>query len=385
MIGAIEEVLVTTVSSDGEGIGRDGSGRVVFIPGALPGEAVRAQVVAERPKSATGVLAEVLSVSPDRVVPPCPEVARGCGGCPWQHVEAGASRRLKEEIIANALRVAGVDAPAVGPSVELEPWGFRTTIRAAVVDGRAGFRGAASHAVVAVEGCLVAHPLLVDLLVDGRYDGADEVLLRCGARTGERLAAPSPAGVVCTVPADVRSDHLVEEAAGRRWRVSAGSFFQTRPDGVDALARLVLAAAGSAGGPETAVDLFSGVGLFAGVLAGAGWRVTAVENDPVAVADARVNVAGLPVRVLRCDVARWRPGPAGLVVADPNRRGLGRIGAEAVAATGAARVIVVSCDAIALGRDAAFLGRAGYRLTSVTPVDLFPHTPHVEVVSVFDA
>lgn len=377
------ELRPTTLSSDGDAIARDGTGRVVFIPGALPGELVSATVVAERPKSASARLVAVLEPSPDRVAPPCAEVARGCGGCQWQHLGLAAQRRHKEEIVANALRVAGVPVPPL-TTLSLAPWSFRTSVRAGVSGGRAGFRALLSHRVVPVEGCLVVHPLLEDLLLAGRYGDAEEVLLRCGARTGERLVAPEPAGTAIDVPDGVQREHFHEEAAGRRWRISAGSFFQSRPDGVDALAEQVLAAAAGLGEPGVAIDLYSGVGVFAGVLAARGWRVTAVESAAGAVRDARVNLAGLPAQVVRSDVARWRPQPADLVVADPSRKGLGRRGAGVVAAIGARRVVLVSCDAIGLGRDAGQLVRAGYTLTSLTAVDLFPHTFHVEVVSVFD-
>lgn len=372
------------VTSDGDAVAREPSGRVVFVEGALPGERIRAQIVEERPKSATGRVIELLQASPHRVAPPCPEVARGCGACQWQHIEPAEQRRMKEEIVANSLRFAGLDPPDPGPTVELTERGFRTTVRAGVASGRAGFRAARSHDVVDVDGCLVAHPRLIELLVEGRYPGAEEVLLRCGARTGERLVVTTPPGLPVQVPEDVRADHLHEMAAGRRWRISAGSFFQTRPDGVDALAGLVAAAAGEMGEPTTAVDLYAGVGIFAGVLGERGWAVTAVESSPSAVADARVNLQDLDTGVVLSDVTRWRPSKAGLAVADPSRIGLGRKGVGAVAATGARRLILVSCDAVSLGRDAALLRRAGFGLTALTLVDLFPHTFHVEVVSIFD-
>ena len=158
-----------------------------------------------------------------------------------------------------------------------------------------------------------------------------------------------------TVPDDVRSDHVHELAAGRSWRISAGSFFQTRADGVDALADLVTGAADALGPAGTAIDLFSGVGVFAGVLAARGWAVTAVESARSAVADARANLRGLDVRVVRGDAMKWTARNADLVVADPSRAGLGRGGVAVVVATGARRVILVSCDPASLGRDAGLL------------------------------
>jgi 23S rRNA (uracil1939-C5)-methyltransferase len=175
-----------------------------------------------------------------------------------------------------------------------------------------------------------------------------------------------------------------EEAAGRRWRISARSFFQARPDGADALVAAVRAATAGArllGGHL--VDLYGGVGLFAGAAEGAG-PVTLVESSASSAADARVNLDGLDARVVRADVARWRVSPAEVVVADPPRTGLGAEVVRRVAATGAGRVALVSCDPAALGRDAKLLTAAGYDLVACQLVDLFPHTSHVEVVSRFD-
>jgi 23S rRNA (uracil1939-C5)-methyltransferase len=266
----------------------------------------------------------------------------------------------------------------------LAPWHFRTTIRAAVTDGRAGFLRSRSHEMVPVRTCMIAHPLLQDLLVDVRYPEAREVLLRCGAGTGERLAATRPSNIAAELPDDVLSDHFHEFAAGRLWQISASSFFQARPDGVDALARLVENAADELGSPSTAIDLYSGVGLFAGVLAARGWSVTAVEGSYSAVVDANVNLHELPVNIVRADVTQWTPGRAELVVADPSRQGLGPQGVRVAIGTGARRIVLLSCDAASLGRDAALIQNSGYALTAVTCIDLFPHTFHIEAVSIFD-
>jgi 23S rRNA (uracil1939-C5)-methyltransferase len=126
------------------------------------------------------------------------------------------------------------------------------------------------------------------------------------------------------------------------------------------------------------------VGVFAGVLAARGWSVTAVEHDRSAVADAHTNLRDLDVSSVRADVTTWKPPMSDLVVADPSRAGLGERGVEVVAASRARRVILISCDTTSLGRDAALLRGAGYALAYATPVDLFPHTFHVEVVSVYD-
>ncbi len=369
----------------GDAVARESEGPTFSIPGAIPGERVRVRVMARRKGVVHTRVVEVLEPSPNRAAPPCPEVANGCGACQWQHIDLGAQATYKRELVTTALDLAGEAGQArLRPTVSLPATGFRTTVHAAVAKGRAGFRRYRSHRVVPVDGCLVAHPLLVELVVDGSYGDASEVLLRCGARTGERLALPTPARAKLDVPVDVRRDHLHEMAAGLEWQISARSFFQSRPDGVDALATAVAAAADEVGPAGRALDLYSGVGVFAGVLATRGWTVTAVESSPSAVRDARTNLRKLEVSSVRADVTTWKPARSDLVVADPSRAGLDKRGVDVVAASRARRLILVSCDAASLGRDAALLRRAGYALTYATPIDLFPHTFHTEVVSVYD-
>jgi 23S rRNA (uracil1939-C5)-methyltransferase len=382
----------TAMVAGGAPLARHPDGRVVFVDGALPGEEVRVVITRERRDVVHGVTAAVLRASPDRLEPPCPHVAEGCGGCSWQHIEPAAQRAYKETIVRDALRrIARLPDAAVAAGDALPATGFRTTVRAAVDgDGRPGLRRRSSHDLVGVDGCLVAHPLVEEMLRTSRFPGAEEVVLRCSVATGERVAAPRPASrtqnVVVpdgvTVASKDSPGFVHEEVAGRRWRVGAASFFQSRPDGATVLCELVAAAI-----PEdarTAADLYAGVGVFAGVLAARGLDVVAVERHGAAVADARHNLADLPVRIERSDVSRWKPRPVDLVVADPSREGLGSSGVAVLAGTGAARVVLVSCDAAAMARDTALLRQRGYDLTAVTLVDLFPHTAHVEVVSQFD-
>jgi 23S rRNA (uracil1939-C5)-methyltransferase len=382
---AVLELVPSAMVAGGSALARDDEGRIVFVDGALPGERVGVEIETEHRGYRTARLIEVLEQSPDRVEPPCPELARGCGACQWQHISVEAQRALKRDVVVDALkRIGKIEGVEIRPTVELPPWSYRTTVRAIVTNGRAGFRRARSHDAVAVDSCMVVHPRLLPLITDARYPKADEVLLRCGSRTGERLALPSPRRRAAELPDDVRSDYVHELAAGRRWRISAESFFQSRADGVDELANIVRDAADELGAPTTALDLYCGVGLFAGVLAERGWSVTAVESSRNAVDDARANLRALDASVVAADVTKWATGAADLVVADPSRRGLGRAGVFVVNASRARRLVLVSCDAASLGRDVALLRDAGFEPTRLTLVDMFPHTFHVEVVTVFD-
>ncbi|HZM29048.1 MAG TPA: TRAM domain-containing protein [Acidimicrobiales bacterium] len=391
-----ELLRIDGVAVGGDGVAREASGRVVFVEGALPGEVVTAEVTAERRDYARAVATGVVEPAPGRVSPPCPFVAEGCGGCGWQHASVATQRELAVAMVTDALvRFGGVEDPAVGPGPDLAAIGYRTTLRG-VADsgGRFALRRRHAHDLVAVPGCLVAHPLVAEVAAAGRFPPGAAVTIRAGARTGDRLVVVDGAGAEdVRVPDGVRvvtGDELdagrrawlFEEVAGTRLRVSARSFFQAGPEAAEALVAAVISALGDGEGISLA-DLYGGVGLFAAT-AGRGFdRVTVVESSASSCADARVNLAGRPARVMQGDVGRWRPRRTDAVVADPPRSGLGRAGARVVAGTGAGALALVSCDAGALGRDVALLRRHGYGLDTVTLVDAFPHTPHVEVVSGF--
>ena len=386
----------TAMATGGAALARDTGGRVVFVEGALPGERVRARLTEEGKDFARAVAVEILGPSPDRVAPPCAALAAGCGGCTWQHVSADAQSRLKVGIVVDALRrIAKLADPPPVLVDHLPGRARRTTARLAVsAGGRAGHRPRAGTGAVETDACLAAHPLLEELIVDGRYPGAREVLLRVGVASGERLvsvdraaqATRVPAGVHVVAQKDQRSAFVHEEVCGRRFRIGAGSFFQSGPAVATALASAVSDATGDALPPGgVLVDAYAGVGLFASVLGAArAAQVVAVESDRSAVADARANLADLDAVVVPSEVGRWDPVPADVVVADPARTGLGRPGVASLVATGAPRLVLVSCDPASMARDTALLAAVGYRLEAVTVVDAFPDTFHVETVSRFD-
>ena len=389
--GDLLRVVPTAMAAGGAAVGREATGRVVLVDGALPGETVDVVLTEERTSYARARVKAVLDPSPDRVAPPCPHVARGCGGCGWQHVSLEAQRRYKTEAVSEALgRIGGVYGAEVLPAEPAGLAGYRTTLRLTSDGARPGFRRHRGHEVVPVDSCLVAHPLLAELLASCDFGEATDVTLRCGARTGERLALLGPNSEGASLPGSVRvigQDELsagrrawiFEEVSGKRLRLSAESFFQASPEGAEVLVKLVgLALAGAPDGPL--VDAYGGVGLF-GATVGGGRPVTVLECSAPAAADARVNLPAASVR--RTDVARWRASKAAVVVADPPRAGLGAAGVAALVASRTSHLALVSCEPASLGRDAALLRARGFSLEWAALVDLFPGTPHIEVVSRF--
>lgn len=384
----LEQLRIERPVAGGAGLGHAPDGRVVLVTGALPGEVVDAEVTGVHPRRVMARTITVLAPSPARVAAPCPHVADGCGGCDWQHVDPTASPQLRLDILRDAARHVGrVELPPTVAAPARELTGGRTTVRLARRDRRIGFRRGGSNEVVAVDSCLVAHPLVDDLIADLDPGRAEELTIRVGATTGERLVLAEPTAEGVVAPADVavvgadelragRRVWIHDEVAGRRWRISARSFFQAGPGVAEDLVAAVTRAADGAG--DRLVDLYAGVGLFAGTV-GADRRTVAVERSGDSVADARINLPD--ARVVRIDVRKFRATPADLVIADPARAGLGREAADVVAATGAARVVLVSCDAAAFARDLSLLIERGYRPVGAELVDAFPGTSHVEVVT----
>jgi len=382
----------------GAALGHEESGRVALVRGALPGETVRIRVLRERPRSVDAEVVEVIAASSDRVEPPCPELARGCGGCDMQHAAPAAQRSLKAAIVSDALarsvRAGRLDAVPVEVGPAADPWGYRSTVRGGVDGGRFAFHRHHSDDLLAVADCAVAADPVAEVIRDGRFPDGVEVTIRAGLRTGERLVILDPgAAQDAVVPDGVRVIGGVElsagqrawfheEVAGVRLRISARSFFQSGPSGAEALVDSVRRAVGTLGASDRLADLYGGVGLFAAVLGAE--RPIVVERSAASVADARVNLADRDATIVRSAVERWRPSPVDVVVADPARSGLGRDGVRAVAATGAGRVVLISCDAAALVRDLELLMASGYRATRIEVLDLFPHTHHVEVVSTLE-
>lgn len=216
VVGDVVELEVSAIVAGGDGLARSSDGVVVFVPGALPGERVRAEIVERKARHTRARVVEVLVPSVDRVVPPCRFVEAGCGGCDLQHAAPDAQRRLKAAVVAGALRrLGGIDDVAVALGPVLPTHGFRTTVRAAVRDGRTGFRRRRSHDVLVVDDCLVAHPLAADVL-GGTFAGADEVTVRVAPATGERLALVAPHAGGVQVPDDVVVVGAGALARGRR-------------------------------------------------------------------------------------------------------------------------------------------------------------------------
>jgi tRNA/tmRNA/rRNA uracil-C5-methylase (TrmA/RlmC/RlmD family) len=409
---SVLEVAVDGFAHGGEGVGRI-DGKVVLVAGALPGERVRVTVTEDHPRWSRARLVEVLVPSPDRVTPPCP-VAEECGGCDLQHVAPEAARALRARVVREQLaRLGGFgdaahalveECRSVGPDL-----GYRNHVQLhAGAGGRLGFHRAGSHEVVPIDRCPVATDEVNALLgLFGAEAGARELALRAVGEVRSAVVTPGdgavalPDGVPTLAlrqadgrPVVVRGEPSTSvDVAGVTLHLPVDAFFQVNMGGAEALVAAVREAAGEVANRDV-WDLYAGVGLLALPLAADGAHVLAVESVRPA-ADALERAAReqeLDVKVLaeRVEqvVRRAAAGdrsldPPEVVIADPPRAGLGQRTVEDLVRLAPSRLVLVSCDVAALARDARDLHARGMRLVRCVPLDLFPMTHHVEVVSTF--
>lgn len=403
------------------------AGKAMFVPLALPGEEVRARVVEDKRGYATAEAEEVLESSEQRVAPLCPHFG-ACGGCHYQHANYAAQLAYKQAILRETLERAGVYPPEDIAVLAGEPWAYRNRIRLAFdAQGRVGYRGRRSHAIVPISECPIAAPLLVKaglaanevLRSSSSGPRASEISLFCDADETELLVSVTVAGggktgiddfaraLGAEIPAlkgvefltesgkgqmprrvgHWGADSLVYRAAGADYRVDQGAFFQVNRWLVDCLVeRVTTNAQGTLvrhGGQ--AWDLFSGVGLFARKLAERFTRVVAIESAPQSIAALDHNLRGARATAMKATTLEFlRRGGTGerpdLIVADPPRTGLGAETTTLLAEIAAPEIVYVSCDPATLARDLRSLIDSRYVIDQITLADLFPQTFHLETI-----
>ncbi|MDT0450180.1 class I SAM-dependent RNA methyltransferase [Streptomyces hesseae] len=426
LVGHEYEVEVGPVAHGGHCVARTESGRVLFVRHALPGERVVARVTEGESTSRflRADAVEILSASKDRVPAPCPFSGPGkCGGCDWQHAKPGAQRRLKGEVIAEQLqRLAGLTPeeagwdgtvmPAEGdklPAGEVPAW--RTRVQYAIdAEGHAGLRKHRSHDVQVIDHCMIAAPGVTELGIEKRewpQIASVEAIAATGSHDRQVILTPKPGGRLPIVELDKpvsvmrigerdKQVHPVhgrafvrERADDRTYRVGAGGFWQVHPQAADTLVKAVMQGLMPRKG-DMALDLYCGVGLFAGSLAervGDKGAVLGIESSKRAVEDARHNLRDLDrVRIEQGKVEsvlpRTRIDSADIVVLDPPRAGAGRETVRHLATLGARRIAYVACDPAALARDLKYFAEEGYEPVKLRAFDLFPMTHHVECVAI---
>lgn len=409
-------LAIARIGNRGDGVADTPEGPV-FVPLTLAGEVVETEREKDR-----GRLVAVLEPSAERVDPVCCHFGV-CGGCALQHWASGPYEAWKRGLVVEALARVGL-APEVAALVPAHGEGRRRAVfHARGTGGSApkgrdllsvGFAGRRSHAIVAIDACPVLAPGLdgalkaawavaqvlaplakpLDIQVTVSETGLDMDVRGSGPLRPDRVALLAEVAGAHRLARLTRHGELVLQrepplvTMGRaRVALPPGSFLQATAAGEARLAALVGEAVRDAG---RIADLFSGVGTFALRLAERA-RVAAYESAAPAVESllrATRGVSGLkPVTAEVRDLFRRPLLPLELkafdaVVFDPPRQGA-EAQARQLAAAKVPLVVCVSCDPVSFARDAHILCEGGYRLESVTPVDQFLYSAHVEMVGVF--
>ena len=371
----------------GEALAETDDGKPVFVFGGIPGETVEAEVVASRRGYLAARVTSVANPSPYRVTPSC-RYFGDCTGCQWQHIDYERQLEMKRETLTDALRrVGGLDIEPLPTLPSPEHLGYRNHARFTVskTGGRLGYIHKERRRHVEVDECLLMAPWINQALasLQGRVEETTQLSLRYGVNTGDFLLQPTFQSM--DVPIASGQKHYEEALLGRRFRVSSPSFFQVNTRQAERMAELVMEEL-RLDGSQTVVDAYAGVATFAVLMAERARRVVAVEESAAAVADARVNVEGVPnveLRQARTEDVLLELAESGVdaVLLDPPRAGCMPGTLDALIEAPPARVVYVSCDPETLARDLATLTAGPFRIEQAQPVDMFPQTHHVEAVA----
>ncbi|MGN6255764.1 MAG: 23S rRNA (uracil(1939)-C(5))-methyltransferase RlmD [Solirubrobacterales bacterium] len=432
--GELLELEIDSLAFGGRGVARAG-GFVVFVAGALPGDLVRAEVTKGKKRFAEARAVEVLRAGPDRLPDTCVHGGEPCPGAPWQGLPYQRQLAHKQEQVAEALaRIGGLEGFELEEIVPAElQWRYRNKLEYSFGEGDEGEPTLGFHArgrwdlIVDVEDCHLASAAGNEARNAVRewaraeavpaYDARARrgvlrnLAVREGRRTGQvqtrlvtaRARFPRPPVDLHTIvegdsggtegPTGVLGEErLREELCGLQLEMSHAAFFQTNTEMAE---RLYAVAAEFAGlqGRERVFDLFCGIGTIGLTMARQAGEVWGLEIVPEAIADAERNARRNEIENAHFLAANARTGVRPLlekagkpdvVVVDPPRAGLSQKIVRRVIECEASRIVYVSCNPTTLAPNAAQLGEAGYRLRRVRPVDMFPQTPHIECVALFE-
>jgi 23S rRNA (uracil1939-C5)-methyltransferase len=427
------EVEIESLAFGGRGVART-DGYVVFVAGALPGDRVRAEITKSKRKFAEARTVELLRAGADRVADRCTHDGEPCPGAPWQGLPYERQLSHKQEQVDDALRriggLEGFELEEIEPAAEL--WRYRNKLEYSFGE-RDGETTLGFHArgrwdlTVDVDDCLLASEAgnaarnavrdWARLEAVAPYDRRARegtlrnLVVREGRRTGQiqtRLVTSStrfpkpPVDLHTAIEGDsggtdgptgaLGEERLREELCGLKLEMSHGAFFQTNTEMAE---RLYAVAAEYAGlsGSERLFDLYCGIGTIGLTMAAQAGEVWGLEIVAEAIADAERNAERNGIANARFLAGNARTGVRPLleeagkpdvVVIDPPRAGLSQKIVRRVIECESPRIVYVSCNPTTLAPNAAQLVEAGYRLRRVRPVDMFPQTPHIECVALFD-
>ena len=438
----ILELKITALSSDGSGIARTSNG-VFFVHGALPGELVKAKIVAKKKDFSIADTLEIIEKSKGRIVPKCKYYEK-CGGSQLQHASYETQLKLKADIVRDAMTRIGGFKPEIFENLiceaSPESWGYRNKAAFPVQGLKnkiiTGFYRAGTHRLELIRQCPVnakkineIYGKILDSLDKNKnfpFDGYDEktnkgklrhLIIRTGINTGESLlsfvingklsaknvknlvalgnsARPDtltlnhnskPGNVILgTYTENLIGSGLISEMLGKyKYLFDTTSFFQVNTGQAE---KLFSYASSLADGDKNILELYSGTGSLTCYLAEKAEHITSIEEWRSAVKMAAKNLSanGFDNVETLCgrseDVIAELKDKYDSVVLDPPRDGCERIVLESINKFGVKKIIYVSCNPATLARDCKILAAHGYELIKIKSFDMFPQTAHVETV-----
>lgn len=441
-VGHTYTIEIRGTGSSGEGVGRY-EGFTVFVPYALPNEAVQVKITIVKKNYAVGDIVEVLTPSAERVDPQC-EVYGNCGGCQLQHASYTEQLRLKTESVKAVIeRIAKSDPelvlPCIGPE---EPWRYRNKMQmpvgGTVGNVRMGFYQRGSHSIINHEQCpiqdagnddirKVCYDAMKELGIEP-YDehrgigvvrhvvgriGKEEWMVILVSRTAsiphetelvERIVTVLPQVTSIVVNHNPKQTNVILGPTNRTiygkdqitdyikdlsFQLSPHSFFQVNPEQTTVLYDTALEFA-DLKGHETVIDAYCGTGTISLFLAHKAKNVIGIEIVEPAIADAKKNAerngySNTEFIVGDAAVEMPRLYKQGIkpdvIVFDPIRAGCKEDVLHAAVGMAPKRIVYVSCNPSSMARDIEILTKQGYQLVKVQPVDMFPQTYHTEAVA----
>ncbi|WP_298721184.1 23S rRNA (uracil(1939)-C(5))-methyltransferase RlmD [uncultured Oceanisphaera sp.] len=436
--GLLVSVSVHSLTEKGDGIATL-EGRPLYIEGALPDEQVEVQLNLVKPNFCQGSLVRVLQPAAARREDFCRYTA--CGGCQLRVMNDEAQLELKRRLLVDVLQAKGLDCPVANTLGMSEPFHYRNKAQYAVKPGpEVGFYAKHSHQLVEVDECRVQAPVTTEVVQRTRawmrrcavsaYNEATHsgsvrhIMVRDGIHSGELMVvlvvaeAPSNealaqlvtelesvtglASLMLNINAAVGNrvlgpenrllwgkELIVDSLDGLEFAISPLSFYQVNPRQTEVLYREAMRLA-KLQGNEVVFDLYCGIGTISLFMARHARQVIGIELVPEAIADARANAElnGITNIEFHQGAAEqlvprlYAEGvTADVVVVDPPRKGCDAALLATLAEMQPERLVYVSCNPKTLARDLAWLCEHGFKLEQATPVDMFPHTMHVETVA----
>lgn len=401
-------VTLTTLTYGGNAMGRLDDHRAVFVPFGLPGERVRVRLTEEKRNFGRGEIVEILDPSPLRVIPRCIHFGV-CGGCHYQHLPYEEQLKAKTDILRDQLtRIGKIEHPPVQDMVpSASPWNYRNHVQFHLTDdGKLGYVMAQSPRVFAIQECHLPEGSINAMWPQLEFEpemNVERVSLRSGVDEELMLVleSDSPEAPELEIEAGISvahvfddnavviagNDHLILRVVDRDFRVAAPSFFQVNTAMAQKMVEHLLAYLPITQS-TTLLDVYCGVGLFSAFLAPNCERVVGIESSPSSCDDFAFNLDEFENVELyegfAEDVIRHLEVKPDIVLVDPPRAGLDKNVVDGILKLNPKVIAYVSCDPSTLARDAARLINGGYKLTQVTPFDLFPQTFHIESISFFE-